>query len=213
MNIIFNFLSNLLYSIFNFTGDFGLAIVLLTIGVRIVLLPMSFKQKRSMQHQQELALKMQKFKEKYKNNKEKIDEEVKKQSAESAKSMLGCLITLLQLPVLMTLWSVISKIPVDVGTFLIPWVASIKVSDSYYIVPLIYMLVSLTPSLLPYVSFLKIEGETAVSRSSIIIMAFFSLFIAKAAPIAVGIYLITTSIFSFFEEFAFRIYRKGTVLN
>lgn len=213
MNIIFSFLSNLLNSIFNITGDFGLAIVLLTVGVRIALLPMSLKQKKSMQHQQELAVKMQKFKEKYKNNKEKIDEEVKKQSAESAKSMIGCLITLLQLPILMTLWSVISKIPVDVGTFLIPWVASIKVSDSYYIVPLIYMLISLTPSLLPYVSFLKIEGETAASRGNIIIMALFSLFIAKAAPIAVGIYLITTSIFSLFEEFAFRLYRKGTVLN
>ena len=133
MNIIFNFLSNLLNSIFNFTGDWGFAIVLLTVGVRLVLLPMSFKQKKSMQQQQKLAIKMQEIKEKYKDNKDKLEEEVKKHSAESAKGMLGCLVTLLQLPILMTMWSVFKKIPVNVGTYLIPWVSSIKISDSYFI--------------------------------------------------------------------------------
>lgn len=209
MNIIFNFLSNLLNSIFNFTGDWGLAIVLLTIGVRIVLLPMSFKQKKSMQQQEKLAIKMQEFKEKYKDNKDKIDEEVKKQSAESAKSMLGCLVTLLQLPILMTLWSVINKMPVNAGTSLIPWATSIKMSDSYFIVPLIYMLVSLTPSLLSYVPFLKIEGQAKISKYNVIMMATISLFVAKAAPIAVGIYLITTSMFNFLEELVFRIHMRN----
>lgn len=208
MNIIFNILNNLLNSIFNFTGDWGLAIVLLTVGVRIVLLPMSFKQRKSMQQQQKLAIKMQQFKEKYKDNKDKLDEEIKKQSVESAKSMLGCLVTLIQLPILMTLWSVINKMPGNVGTYLIPWVTSIKMPDSYFIVPLIYMFVSLTPNLLSYVTFLKIEGQATVNKYNIIIMSAVSLFVAKAAPIAVGIYLITTSIFNFLEELVFRIYMR-----
>lgn len=208
MNIIFNLLNSLLNLFFSFTGDWGLAIVLLTVGVRIILSPMSFKQKKSMQQQQSLSIKMEQLKEKYKNNENKLREEINKQSAESAKSMLGCLVTLLQLPVLLTLWSVINKIPVNVGTYLIPWVSSIKASDSYFIVPLIYMFVSLTPSLLSYVAFLKIEGQAAMSKSNILIMAVMGLFFAKAVPIAVGVYLITTSTFSFFEELAFRIYMR-----
>lgn len=209
MNIIFNFLSSLLSSIFSFTGDWGLAIVLLTISVRLVLSPMSFKQKKSMQQQQKFAVKMQEIKEKYKDNKEKLELEIKKQSAQSAKSMMGCLVTLLQLPILMTMWSVFNKIPVSVGTYLIPWVSSIKVSDSYFIVPLIYVLVSLTPSLLSYVTLLKIEGQATISKNNIIIMAAVGLFVAKAAPIAVGIYLITTSVFNFLEELVFRIYMRN----
>lgn len=209
MNIIFNFLSSLLNSIFNFTGDWGLAIVLLTLSVRLVLSPMSFKQKKSIQQQQKFAIKMKELKEKYKDNKEKLEEEVKKQSVQSAKSMMGCLVTLLQLPILMTMWSVFNKIPVSVGTYLIPWVSSIKVSDSYFIVPLIYVLVSLTPSLLSYVTLLEIEGQATISKSNIIIMAVVGLFVAKAAPIAVGIYLITTSVFNFLEEFVFRIYMRN----
>ena len=208
MSIIFNFLSGLLNSIFTFTGDWGLAIVLLTIGVRLALSPMSFKQKKSLQHQQKLAIKMQEIKEKYKDDKEKLEVEVKKNSVQSAKSMMGCLATLAQLPILMTMWSVFNKIPVSVGTYLIPWVASIKVSDSYFIVPLIYVMVSLTPSLLSYVTLLKIEGQARISKTNIIIMAVVGLFVAKAAPIAVGIYLITTSVFNFLEELVFRIYMK-----
>ncbi len=123
--------------------------------------------------------------------------------------MRGCLVTLLQLPILMTMWSVFNKIPVSVGTYLIPWVSSIKISDSYFIVLLIYMLVSLTPSLLSYVPFLKIEGQATMSKSNIIIMAVVGLFVAKTAPIAVGIYLITTSVFNFLEELIFRIYMRN----
>ncbi|MBU3128326.1 membrane protein insertase YidC [Clostridium tagluense] len=209
MNIIFNFLSGLLNSIFNFTGDWGLAIVLLTLVVRLVLSPMSFKQKKSMQQQQRFAIKMKEIKEKYKDNKEKLEEAVKKQSTQSAKSMMGCLVTLLQLPILMTMWSVFNKIPVDVGTYLIPWVSSIKISDSYFVVPLIYVIVLLTPSLLSYVTLLKIEGQAKISKSSIIVMAVGGLFVAKAAPIAVGIYLITTSVFNFLEELVFRMHMRN----
>ncbi len=123
--------------------------------------------------------------------------------------MMGCLVTLLQLPILITMWSVFNKIPVSVGTYLIPWVSSIKFSDSYYIVPLIYVIVSLAPSLLSYVTLLKIEGQATISKSNIIIMAVVGVLVAKAAPIAVGIYLITTSVFTFLEELVFRIYMRN----
>lgn len=209
MNIIFSLLSGLLGSIFSFTGDWGLAIVLLTICVRVLLSPLSFKQRKSMLQQQKLSVKIQKIKEKYKNNKEKLNEEIKKHSVESAKSMKGCLVTLLQLPILMTLWSVINTMPVQVGTFLIPWVSSIKTTDNYFIIPLIYMFISLAPSLLSYITFFKIEGQVIANKSNITIMAVISLMIVKAAPIAVGIYLITTGIFTFLEDIAFRVYIKS----
>ena len=50
------------------------------------------------------------------------------------------------------------------------------------------MFVSLAPSLLSYVTLFKIEGQATMSKSNIIIMALIGLFVAKAAPIAVGIY-------------------------
>lgn len=171
MNIIFNFLSYLLNLIFSFTGDWGLSIVLLTIMIRIILFPFSFKQKKSIMKQQKLSKQMEEFKIKYKNNKDKLEEEIKKQSTESAKTMLGCLLTLIQLPILMTMWSIINKMHVNVRTFLIPWVSSIENTDPYFIVPLIYTFVTLTPNLLSYIPFLKIKGQVIANKSNITIMA------------------------------------------
>ncbi|WP_207637895.1 hypothetical protein [Clostridium pasteurianum] len=47
-----------------------------------------------------------------------------------------------------------------------------------------------------------------MTKGNIIIMAIVSLIVAKAAPIAVGIYLITISMFNFVEELAFRLYMR-----
>lgn len=208
MNIIFKFLNSLLNLIFTYTGDWGFAIVLLTVAVRIILSPMSFKQKRSMQQQQKLAANIEEIKEKYKDNKAKLDEEIMKHSVQSVKGVFGCLVTLIQLPVLFGMWNVINKMPAQVGTLLIPWVSSIKLSDSYFIVPLIYILVSLAPSLFSYIPFLEIEGQAKMSKANVLIMVVSSLLIAKTAPIAIGLYLITTSIFTFLEELCFRIYMR-----
>lgn len=47
-----------------------------------------------------------------------------------------------------------------------------------------------------------------MTKGNIIIMAVVGLIVAKAAPIAVGIYLITTSLFNFIEELIFRLYMR-----
>lgn len=55
MNIISNLLNLSLNYFFNITGDLGIAIILLTILVKLILMPISFKQKLSMYSQQEFS--------------------------------------------------------------------------------------------------------------------------------------------------------------
>lgn len=69
MNIIFNIFNNSLNYFFNITGDLGIAIILLTISVKFLLVPLSFKQKLRMKEQQEVSKDLERIKEKYKNNK------------------------------------------------------------------------------------------------------------------------------------------------
>ena len=45
MDFISNILQELLNLLFNFTGDFGIAIVIVTLSVKIILMPFSIKQK------------------------------------------------------------------------------------------------------------------------------------------------------------------------
>lgn len=70
MNIISDLLNSSLNYFFNITGDLGIAIILLTILVRGLLMPLSFKQKLSMQTQLKLSKGLEEIKEKYKKNKE-----------------------------------------------------------------------------------------------------------------------------------------------
>lgn len=208
MNIISNLLNSSLSYFFNMTGDLGIAIILLTISVRLLLTPLSFKQKLGMQGQQKLSKGLEGIKEKYKNNKEKLDIETKKYYAQNSKGMIGCLISLLQLPVIATLYNVVLMMPMQAGTMLIPWVVSVKMTDSYFIVPAIYVISMLSPNLLPYIPFLRITAQAKLNKATIIITSIMSALITFKAPVALGLYFITSSLFTFVEEVIFRLYTK-----
>lgn len=213
MNIISNVLNFSLNYFFNITGDLGIAIILLTILVRLLLLPISFKQKLSMQKQQGLTKGFEEIKEKYKNNKEKLDLETQKYYEKNAKGMFGLLLSFIQLPVIFALYNVVLKMPIQVGTILVPWVASLRLTDSYFIVPGIYIISSLSTYLVSYIPFLKLTAQAKISKTNIIITSMMSALIAFKAPVALVLYLITTSLFSFFEEVIFRLYAKNRNLT
>lgn len=159
--------------------------------------------------QQNLSRKLNEIKEKYKNDTSKLESEMKKYYEESAKSMFGCLVTLLQIPIISTLYFAILKMPIGAQSILIPWVSSIKFPDKYYIVPFVYVLVSLSPNLLSYIEYFKIFKQSETAKSTFIFNIIFSLLITIKAPVAIGIYFITTGLFSFVEEVIFRIYIKN----
>jgi YidC/Oxa1 family membrane protein insertase len=213
VNIIFNVLNDLLNYLFNFTGDWGITIILLTILVKLLLMPMSLKQKLSLNKQQDTSKKLEEIKLKYKDNAEKLKEESEKYYKESTKGMLGCLVTFLQIPIIYSLYHVITRIPYEAGTVIIPWISSIKVPDNYYIIPIIYVIVSCVPTLLPYAPFLKAAYKVKVTKTNIISTMVISLIIIIKAPIAIGMYFITTSLFSVFEEIGYRIYLRNKCLN
>lgn len=213
MSMISDTLSIILKNLFNITGDWGTAIILLTILVRVIFLPLSIKQKLSIVKQQDLSKKISEIKDKYKNDAEKLENEMKKYYKESVKSMMGCFISLIQLPIISSLYFTIIRMPIEFGTIVIPWVNNLKMPDRYFIVPFIYVVASLSPNLLYYIKFFKIVNQSQASKSTILINSIFSLLITIKAPVAIGIYFITTSLFSLIEEILFRIYIKNVNLT
>lgn len=213
MNIIFNLLNLLLNDIFNLTGDWGITIILLTIIVKVILMPLSIRQKISMYKQLDVAKKLEEIKVKYKDNAKKIKIESQKHYIESTKGMLGCAMALLQVPIIYSLYHVVTRIPVEVGSVIVPWISSIKIPDKYYIIPIIYVIVSLMPTVFPYIPYLKATYQVKMTKSNIITTLVFSLLIIIKAPIAIGMYFITTSLFSMFEDIGYRIYKKNKCLN
>src|SRR3990172_1293687 len=89
-------------------GRYGLAIVLLTVLIRILLIPLGIKQIHGMQAMQSIQPKIKALQAKYKGNKQKQQEEVMKLYRESGVNPFGgCWPTLLQLPIFIALYSVL----------------------------------------------------------------------------------------------------------
>ena len=98
----------LLAWLYDLTGSFGFAIIILTIVFRIVLLPLGIKQIKSMQAMQALQPKIKEIQKKYKGNKQKVQEQTMKLYQEYGVNPLGgCLPLLLQFPILIAMYSVI----------------------------------------------------------------------------------------------------------
>ena len=103
-------LNFLLQAFADFTGNYGVAIILLTVLVKLVLLPLTIKQTRSMIAMQKIQPEIKKLQEKYKDDKEKLSQEMMKFYKENKVNPLGgCLPLILQMPVFFALFTVLRK--------------------------------------------------------------------------------------------------------
>jgi YidC/Oxa1 family membrane protein insertase len=101
-------LGSLLAGFYSVIPSYGLAIILLTIVVRLVLFPLTYKQTRSMQAMQRLQPKVKELQRKHKGNRQKLNEELMKLYKEHQVNPLGgCLPLLLQFPVFIALYAVL----------------------------------------------------------------------------------------------------------
>jgi YidC/Oxa1 family membrane protein insertase len=86
-------------------SSWGLAIVMLTVLIRAILVPVTYKQLKSMQEMQRLAPEINKLKEKYKDDKQRQQQEIMKfYQANKINPLASCLPFALQLPVFISLF-------------------------------------------------------------------------------------------------------------
>jgi len=113
-------------------GNYGLAIVLLVILVRIALHPLTKKGQVSMSRMQKLQPEMAKLREKYKNDKSKLNEEMMKlYKSQGASPMLGCLPMLLQFPIWIALWTGLqAAVELRHASFLPFWITDLAAPDA-----------------------------------------------------------------------------------
>lgn len=94
--------------IYHLVSNYGLAIIIFTVLIKLILLPLNIKSQRAMKKQQKIQPILQELQKKYENDKEKLQREMMKLYKENNVSMTGgCLPMLIQLPILFGLYRVI----------------------------------------------------------------------------------------------------------
>ncbi len=124
--------------IHDFVGNWGWAIVIFTILVKLVLFPLSYKGMMSMNKMKELAPKMKELKEKYKDDPVKLNQQTMAlYKKHQVNPMGGCLPMLLQIPVFFALYRVLLNADELQGAPWIGWITNLADKDPYFVLPIL----------------------------------------------------------------------------
>ena len=123
---------------FGFLGNWGLAIILVTIVIKTLLYPLSAAQYRSMANMRKLQPKMQRLKERYGDDKQRMQQEMMKMyKEEGANPFGGCLPMLLQFPIFIALYYVLFEAVELRHAPFFGWIQDLSVADPYFVLPLL----------------------------------------------------------------------------
>src|SRR5699024_9576677 len=123
-----------------FKGNFGIAIIIVTIAFRLLLLPLNIKSLKSSQAMQDIQPKLKEIQEKYSSKDAKTQEKLQQEQMKlfqenNVNPLAGCLPMFIQMPILMALYQSIRRTPgLQDGVFL--WF-ELSEPDPYYILPII----------------------------------------------------------------------------
>jgi len=128
----------LLEKIHGLVGNWGWAIVLLTVLVKAVFYPLSAASYKSMARMKKLQPRLQTLKERYGDDKQKFQQEMMKlYKTEKVNPAGGCLPILVQIPVFIALyWTLLESVELRQADFLL-WIRDLSVPDPYFVLPLI----------------------------------------------------------------------------
>lgn len=131
---------------YDYVGNYGLAIIILTIIIKLIFWPLSQKSYGSMEQMKKLQPMVQKLREKYGDDKQRLNQETMAlYKTYKVNPMGGCLPMVVQIPVFFGLYkALLGAVELRQASFIahvpftdLPWLADLSAKDPYYITPII----------------------------------------------------------------------------
>lgn len=191
LNLGLEFFADLLFN------NYGLAIAAVTIIIRALLLPLTIKQLKSSRAMQKLQPQMQKLREKYKDNQQKMQEETMKLfQKHNVNPMSGCLPLFIQMPVLIAFYqAIIRNDHIREATFL---GLELGASPVWYTLPILAAFTTYTQQ--------KVMGVNTNPQTKMLmaIMPAMIFFFALNLPAALSLYWVFGNIFTTVQSYFLR---------
>jgi len=121
----------------DFIGNWGLAIILLTLTVKLLLFKLSEASYKSMARMRKLTPRLKALKERYGDDRQRMNQAMMDlYKEEKVNPMGGCLPMVVQIPIFIALyWSLLENVELRQATFL--WINDLSAMDPYYILPIL----------------------------------------------------------------------------
>ena len=183
--------------------SYALAIILISILLKLVLYPLMQKQMKSTMNMQEVQPKLEYVQKKYKNNPEKMNEEVMKLYKEyDINPMAGCLPLLIQMPILIGLFMALRQYnfdPIEHATFF--WVPNLGQADPLHILPVLVALTMYAQQKVTMSSTAGNEQTAQMMKTMLYMMPAMMLFVCWSMPAGLCLYWAFFSVLSIIQQY------------
>lgn len=124
--------------IHDYTYNYGVTIILLTVAIKLLFVPLQYKSYKSMKMMQLIQPKVAAVQEKFKDDRDRLNKElIKLYRDQKVNPVGGCLPMVLQMPVFVALFNILyMTIDLRQAPFML-WVTDLSVQDPYYVLPVI----------------------------------------------------------------------------
>jgi YidC/Oxa1 family membrane protein insertase len=124
--------------IHDYIPNYGITIILLTVGIKLIFVPLQYKSYKSMKMMKAIQPKIAAVQEKYKGDRDKLNKELMKLYRDQKVNPLGSILPMfLQMPVFIALFNVLyMSIDLRQAPFML-WVTDLSVQDPFYVLPII----------------------------------------------------------------------------
>ena len=188
---------------YDYVGNYGVAIILLTILIKIAFWPLSRKSYKSMESMKKLQPMMQKIREKYADDREKQNQEVMAlYKTYKVNPVGGCLPMIIQIPVFFGLYqALLNAIQLRHASFIdylpftnMPWLSDLSAPDPYYITPIVMGATMLLQQLMS-----PSTGDPT-QRKMMLIMPVVFTFMFLNFPSGLVVYWLVNNVLSIFQQ-------------
>lgn len=175
-------------------ANYGLAIIMITLLIKLVLYPLTVKQVKSMKAMSELQPKMKAIQDKFKENPQQMNQEMARLYKESGVNPLaGCLPLLVQMPILMGIFFAIRDYTyVQTPNFL--WMTDLSQADPTYVLPVVSAITT-------YISQKQVtDTSNQQSKMMLMFMPVFIGYISITFPAGLVLYWVVSNIFQIIQQ-------------
>lgn len=185
------FVLNLFYSL---VKNYGIAIILFALLFKIIFFPLSRQMLISQQKMQMIQPELKKIQDKYKNDPQTLNREMMQlYKTYKVNPFSGCLPLLIQFPIFISLYQVLSTSFEFRGAPFVLWIKDLAVKDPYYVLPLVMGVLMLVQSLMTTVD--------PRQRFMVIMMPLVMIFVFLNFPSGLQLYWFTYNLLSILEQF------------
>ena len=189
--------------------NFGVAIILLTMLVRLIFWPLTHKSTVGMKKMQELQPKMKELQAKFKDNPQRLQQETwALYKAEKVNPMSSCLPMLIQIPVFIALFNVLrSAVELRYAPFL--WISDLSEPEGLFAAYLPFGGLNILPILMAVSTglqsaFTPTSGDKSQQRMMTVFMPVMMLFMFYSFPSALSLYWFVSNLFSIVQMYLIR---------